>query len=109
MGHSASTEDDVLEEATRRLVYEFHPLRVYLFGSRAGGEVREDSDYDFYIVVSKEEEGRTDGIRRAHDALRDMQIPTDVVIRAEDHFRRFESVKPALEYEVATNGRLLYG
>jgi Nucleotidyltransferase domain len=46
-------DDPVLFEVVRRLVKEFHPQRVYLFGSRARGDVRVDSDYDVMLVVEE--------------------------------------------------------
>jgi uncharacterized protein len=45
--------DPKLEEAVRRLVEDLHPRAIILFGSRARGTNRPESDYDL-LVVSKE-------------------------------------------------------
>lgn len=41
-----------IEELKERLVSQLMPLRIYLFGSFANGSYTEESDFDFYIIVS---------------------------------------------------------
>jgi predicted nucleotidyltransferase len=41
--------DAVLAEIVRRLIAEFQPERIYLFGSRARGDAGPDSDYDLLM------------------------------------------------------------
>jgi predicted nucleotidyltransferase len=36
----------------RRIVDAYHPLRIYLFGSKARGDAGPDSDYDLLVVVA---------------------------------------------------------
>jgi HEPN domain-containing protein/predicted nucleotidyltransferase len=43
--------DPMLEELTQTLVGRFHPDRVILFGSRARGDARDDSDYDIAVEI----------------------------------------------------------
>ena len=40
-----------LEQITRTIVEQFHPRRVVLFGSRARGDSRPDSDVDLMIEM----------------------------------------------------------
>lgn len=42
-----------LDEITARLVAEFDPEAVYLFGSYVWGEPDEDSDLDLLVVVAE--------------------------------------------------------
>jgi hypothetical protein len=46
---------DQLEEIVRRLVAEFQPEQIILFGSHAWGEPDEDSDVDLLVIVSESE------------------------------------------------------
>lgn len=40
-----------IREIVGLLKKEFKPIRIFLFGSRAAGTQRRDSDYDFVLVV----------------------------------------------------------
>lgn len=44
-------QDPVLREMVDRLVHALRPERIYLFGSRARGDIGPDSDYDLLAVV----------------------------------------------------------
>ena len=39
------------KEALPKIIEEFHPKRIILFGSRIKGEVREESDLDIIVVA----------------------------------------------------------
>jgi predicted nucleotidyltransferase len=45
------TREPPVEEITRRIVEAFHPLRVMMFGSRARGDHRPDSDMDVFVEM----------------------------------------------------------
>lgn len=45
------TDDPLVARVVRRVVEEVRPLRVILFGSRAAGTARPDSDIDLLVVV----------------------------------------------------------
>lgn len=46
-----TTDDPVVARVVRRVVEEVRPLRVVLFGSRAKGTARPDSDVDLMVVM----------------------------------------------------------
>jgi hypothetical protein len=48
--HGQPIHDPKLREAVDRLVNELHPRAVILFGSRARGTNRHDSDYDLLVI-----------------------------------------------------------
>ena len=52
---------EILQKITERLLQEFHPDRIILFGSQARGDANEGSDYDVFVLVDK----RTSEIREA--------------------------------------------
>jgi len=45
---------------TRRLVAEFAPCQIYLFGSYAWEQPNEDSDVDLFVIVPDSHESRRD-------------------------------------------------
>ncbi len=49
-------EQSILDEMVRRLVAEFQPEKIILFGSHAWGEPTEDSDIDLFVIVSESNE-----------------------------------------------------
>jgi len=48
---SAISENLILEKIVQSLKQEFRPTRLFLYGSRANGNHRDDSDFDFVLVV----------------------------------------------------------
>jgi len=47
-----TVSNELLADITRRLVAEFQPEEVILFGSQAWGIPNEDSDVDLLVIVS---------------------------------------------------------
>ena len=45
------TTADLIQTMTDRIVWDFHPLRLMLFGSHARGDARPDSDMDLLVVL----------------------------------------------------------
>ena len=81
------------------------PVSVWLFGSRALGEAREDSDWDLLVVLpdSVAEEDLYDSLSPWH--LRKMtRVNADVVYCNDSDFAEATSVPNTLAYEVARNG-----
>ena len=48
--------EDLLQAATQRLVAEFQPEEIYLFGSHAWGTPGQDSDIDLMVIVPQSDE-----------------------------------------------------
>ena len=53
---------DLLQTATQRLVTEFQPEQIWLFGSHAWGTPTEDSDVDLMVVSARAMSGPS-GVR----------------------------------------------
>ncbi|CAN5184254.1 nucleotidyltransferase domain-containing protein [soil metagenome] len=105
----APGEDAAIEELIRRLVEALGPERIYLFGSRARGEARPDSDYDLMVVVRGSD---LPGYRRdqlAYGALRGMEVAKDVLVWTSDEFDRRRHLVASLPATILREGRLIYG
>src|SRR5437867_11980073 len=46
-----AVDEPLLREIVRKIVERFHPRRILLFGSRARGDARPDSDVDLFIEM----------------------------------------------------------
>jgi len=55
-----ANEDEALREVVKRLAAALKPASIWLFGSRARGDNRPDSDFDLLVVtkVADGEDGR---------------------------------------------------
>jgi predicted nucleotidyltransferase len=104
-----TTTENVLPEIVRRLVDEFDPEEIILFGSRAWGEPRPDSDYDLLVIVTASEEKPTRRATRGYQCLREIDIPIDLIVKTRGEFDRFSAVVASFEAEIIRRGRILYG
>jgi uncharacterized protein len=104
-----SVTDEVLPEIVRRLVAEFDPEQIVLFGSRAWGEPQTESDYDLLVVVTASEEKPTRRATRGYRCLRKVGVPIDLIVKTREEFDRFSVVAASLEAEISRRGKILYG
>jgi len=83
--------------------------RIYLFGSRARGDFREDSDWDFLVVVDRELSfnERWDIIDLIKRELARLSIPNDIIVRSEREFEELSRQPGTVSFEVAREGILL--
>lgn len=100
---------ELLQEIVRRLVDEFRPERIILFGSYAWGTPSPDSDVDLLVVVGASTLPPAQRAARAHRALRGLGIPKDVVVRTREEIEQSRRVPASLEAEILERGRPLYG
>ena len=70
---------DVLPAIVGRIVRLVDPARIVLFGSRASGQARDDSDYDLLIVVDRADNRRASRIELGR-ALLDVPAALDLVV-----------------------------
>lgn len=99
----------VIDSAVERLVAEFHPEQIWLFGSYAWGEPRTESDLDFVVVVPESEESYLRRAQRAQGCLWGIPIGIDVLVPTKKDFERVSHLKGSLTYKIINEGRLLYG
>jgi predicted nucleotidyltransferase len=83
--------------------------RIYLFGSYAYGAPHENSDYDFYVVLTDGDENPLFPVQRIYKNLRQIKRKTPVDILAA-HKSRFDDISllPTMERKIVREGILLY-
>jgi len=93
-------------ELSRRIARQFAPERIVLFGSRAHGRVRRDSDVDLLVVMRY----RGASARKAAEILNmvEPEFPVDLIVRTPDELRRRLAQNDPFFGEIARRGRVLY-
>jgi predicted nucleotidyltransferase len=83
--------------------------RIYLFGSHAYGTPHENSDYDFYVVLTDGNENPLFPVQRIYKNLRQIKRKTPVDILAA-HKNRFDDISllPTMERKIVREVVLLY-
>ncbi len=102
-------ENNLLEEMVRRLVEEFHPEQVILFGSHAWGTPTDDSDVDLLVVVAECKESPSRRAQRAHRCLGGLNVPKDVLVMTRAEVEKHRPVYASLECQILERGKVLYG
>ena len=98
-----------INELRDQFIAQLSPLRVYLFGSYAEGTNRENSDFDFYIVMRDGTGDLADLTAKAYRSIRRVKRrPVDIVVGTESRFNERKDL-PTVEHEVFRKGVLLYG
>ena len=96
-----------LAEITARLVAEFDPEAVYLFGSYVWGEPDEDSDLDILVVLKTSPISPTKRAAKAYNALWGIRTPVDVLVRSRPELNLGNM--PSFTADILRNGVKLYG
>ena len=98
-----------IQEITRRLVAEFAPEQIILFGSHAWGHPDENSDLDLLVVVSESDQPAPRRAARAYRCLREVPIPLDILVKTRQEVERTRHVPASLIHDVLERGQVLYG
>lgn len=99
--------EETIKKVVGRLVEAAKPQKIYLFGSYARGDAREQSDLDFLVVESVLKNHRKEMVR-LHDAIRPMRIPADILAVSEAVFNEWADVPGTVIHKAKTEGRLCY-
>lgn len=92
-----------------RLIERLAPLEIWLFGSRAEGRARPDSDWDLLVVVADDTPAERLSPRVGFEAKHGLGIAADIVLCRKSTFLRRRD-EPGTASRAAWNrGHKLYG
>jgi predicted nucleotidyltransferase len=102
--------EETLRLATDRLVEQFRPQRVILFGSQARGMADARSDVDLLVICPVPPgQGSRRALMVAMDrALRGVEVATDVIILTPEEFERDRLIPGTVARPAWREGRVLY-
>ncbi len=97
----------IIEEVTRRIVENFSPEKIILFGSYGRGTPGPDSDLDLLVVMNCPNSPREQavGIRRL---LADLPVGKDVIVVTPEYFQRYRDLVGTVIWPAVREGKVLY-
>ena len=102
-------EQTALSTIVARLKDALDPQAIWLFGSRAQGNARPDSDFDLLVVAKPGGSFGCDDYELVDRPLRDTGIGADIVPCDLDVFKASLGLKTSFVRRIVDSGRLIYG
>ena len=100
-------QEKVLREIARRLVSRFAPRRILLYGSRATGNARPDSDYDL-LIVWRDESPPSPRAAMVRQALLDLGESLDIAVVTPAEYERLRNRRVHIVAVADREGRVLH-
>jgi predicted nucleotidyltransferase len=103
-----ASEEEALSGVVQKLVKHLDPIEIWLFGSRAQGTHRPDSDFDLFIVTAAEDGDAGFDYDRAYAPISGLGVGCEVVPCRADEFAAERTDPTSLCWRVVNTGRRLY-
>ena len=94
-------------EMVRRIVEQFDPVKIILFGSFASGTADADSDVDLLVVMNVASSKRKQAAQ-IDLALADVGLPKDIIVVTPAEAWKYRDVVGSIIYPALREGKVLY-
>ena len=101
------TAQDIISEMVRRIVKEFDPFKIVLFGSYARGLAGPDSDVDLLVVMPVQDSRRRQTVA-IRTALSGMGLAKDVIVVTPEEVERYGNLVGTVIRPALHEGKVLY-
>lgn len=99
-----NTNDPKLKEILEKLIPEFKPEKIFLFGSRANGKAIKTSDYDLFLIVPESNLSKRQRMTKALELLWGNGVSVDIFIYTTKEFDESRSDFNSIPYTVFNEG-----
>ena len=103
--------DALLDQMVQAIVAEVDPEQVILFGSRARGDAREDSDVDLVVVEAEPfgpKRSRRQELVRLYHALVEFPVSADILVYSHDDVDYWRDSLNHVLARALREGKVLY-
>ncbi len=97
----------LLRSMVRRLVQQFDPEQIILFGSHARGTAGPDSDVDLLVVMPVKGSKREKQIEM-RVALHDILVANDIIVVTPEEVARYRNIPGTIVRPALLEGHVLY-
>ncbi len=106
MAMDRTATEEKIQEVTQKIVKEFQPEKIILFGSWAWGKPGPDSDVDLFIIKNTE---NTRVLAREIDgALFPRLFPLDLIVYEPKQVEKRKKMGDFFINDILTKGKVLY-
>ena len=102
-----ASAQEKIREMVRRIVEQFHPEKVILFGSYARGTAGPDSDVDLLVVKNVVGPKRQERLN-IRLALRGIGLAKDVILVTPEEVEKEKNLVGTIVYPALREGKVLY-
>lgn len=100
-------ETSLVREIVQRIAQTIRPEKIILFGSRARGEARPDSDIDL-LVIAHSNQPRYRRAAPLYGALSGIAAPLDILVYSPEEVEDWRDVRQAFVTTAIREGQVLY-
>lgn len=97
-----------IQEITDKIVKEFKPQKVVLFGSYAWGNPTKDSDLDFFVIKDDPIKNTREMAVDLERILDDRDTPLDLLVYKPDQVTKRLAMNDQFITKIFRDGRILY-
>jgi len=99
--------NDVISAMAERIVRDFRPLRIVLFGSHARGDAGKDSDIDLLVVLPHVQDKRQDAVE-IRRALADFPVGKDIIVTTPEEIKSQGDIVGTVLRPALREGKAIY-
>jgi predicted nucleotidyltransferase len=101
-------EDAELKSLVDFIATKYSPEKIILFGSRARGDHKEDSDYDILIIKDVENRRKFASLLYSELRLNNLIVNVDFLVTSRDRYEKLKTDIGLVYINIDREGKVLY-
>ncbi len=107
MGKIKIAVENSIREVKERIVEQFHPTKIIIFGSHAAGTPGPDSDLDILVIMPVEVSRRQKAVQ-IDLALEGIKMATDILVATPDEVNKYQNWPGTVICQAIREGKVIY-